>query len=221
MSVEPLLSHSTPPLRLDDSVEFGLGLLMESRLRHLPVVDHEGHLQGVVSEDVLLDSGGPATLVGSLLSGPPVQVGTDAHVFEVTRVMLDHDLTAVPVVDKKGIYQGLLRRHELFERFARMLATQLPGAILAIEVDSRDLALSKLIYLIEQNDVRVLSLAVEPGGLPDGKVGITIKLNMSDVSRIRHLLEHNGYHVVAAFGEEEDAEDLLNRVQEFLRYLEV
>ena len=102
-----------------------------------------------------------------------------------------------------------------------MLATQESGAIVALEVNERDVQLSQIIYLIEQNDVRVLSLSTESREGDDPTVGITIKLNVKETSRIRHILEHNGYHVVAAFGEEEDSEDLLDRVQEFLHYLEV
>lgn len=221
MSVDTLISNSTPPLKPGDTVEYGLGLAMELRVRHLPVVDMNGTLVGVVSEEDMLNSSGPDALVMTLIgdSGAPMHVDVDDHVFEITKVIMDHDLTTVPVVDASMHYVGLIRRHDLFERFARMLATQESGAILALEVNSRDVALSQILYLIEQNDIRVLSLATE--SMPDDKIGITLKLNMRDAARVRHMLEHNGYHVVAAFGEEEDAEDLLDRVQEFMRYLEV
>ena len=42
---------------------------------------------------------------------------------------------------------------------------------------------------------------------------------MKDTSRVRHVLEHHGYHVVAAFGEEDG--ELEELVEEFVRYLEV
>lgn len=221
MTVETFLSTTTPPLRADDTVEHALGLLLETRVRHLPVVDEDSHVVGIVTEEQLLDAEGPDILLGSLSGQPVVTVNTGMHVFDVTRVIMDHDLTTVPVVDDDHRYIGLVRRHDLFERFARLLATQQSGAILALEVNERDLLLSQIVYLIEQNDVRVLSLATDTHGLPEGIVGVTLKLNVKDASRVKHMLEHNGYRVVSAFGEDEDAEDLLDRVQEFLRYLEV
>jgi len=219
MTVETLISNTTPPLKPGDTVEYALGLMMELRVRHLPVVDSAGTLVGLLSEEEMLNSSGPDAPVATLLGGAPVNVSVTDHVFEITKVVMDHDLTTVPVVDHDLTYVGLVRRHDLFERFARMLATQASGAILALEVEKRDLALSKILYLIEQNDIRVLSLATE--AMADERVGITLKLNVRDAARVRHMLEHNGYHVVAAFGEEEDSEDLLDRVQEFMRYLEV
>ncbi len=219
MSVDVLISHVTPPLRPTDRVEYALGLMMEMRVRHLPVVDKDGHLVGIISEDDLLGSDGPDEEVGTRLQGTPVHVQAADHVFEVTRVIMNHGLTMVPVVGRDGQYDGLIRRHDLFERFAAMLGTQSTGAILALEEDKRDAALSRIVYLVEQNDVRVLSLATEE--MPDDHIGITLKLDVRDATRVRHMLEHNGYHVVAAFGEEEDQDGLMDRVQEFMRYLEV
>ena len=217
MTVSNLISTTTPPLQPGDTVEYGLGLMMELRVRHLPVVSPQGRLLGLLSEEMLLDAESPATEVDSLLGAEPIAILDGLHVFDATKVMMDHDLTLVPVVNEAGLFKGIVRRHDLFERFARMLATQESGAIVALEVDKRDLSLSKIIYVIEQNDVKVLSLSTEAHG---DMVGVTIKLNVRDATRVRHLLEHNGYPVVAAFGEEEDSEDLLDRVQEFMRYLE-
>lgn len=217
--MDALITHQTPPLRPADSAEYALGLMMEMRVRHLPVVDAVDRLVGIISEEDLMSSAGPEEQVASCLRGTPVHVAASDHVFEVTRIIMNHGLTIVPVVDADGMYEGLIRRHDLFERFAAMLGTQSSGAILALEEDRRDAALSQIVYLVEQNDVRVLSLATEE--MPDDHIGITLKLNVRDATRVRHLLEHNGYHVVAAFGEEEDADGLMDRVQEFMRYLEV
>jgi predicted transcriptional regulator len=220
MTVASLVSKATPPLKPTDSVEYALGLLMEVRVRHLPVVDADRVLVGVVSEEQLIDAGGPDVPLSALLGPVPVSVTAQTHLFEVARLMMENDLTTIPVLDKER-YAGLVRRHELFEWFARTLATHAPGAILALEVAPRDFVLSQLVYAIEQSDVKVLSISSEMPDGPEGRVRLTVKLNTRDASRVRLLLEHRGYHVVAAFGEDESDEDLLHRVQEFMRYLEV
>lgn len=220
MNIQALINHTTPPLRPSDTVEHALGLMMEVRVRHLPIVDVLGNVVGVVSEDQLLDADGPETPINSLLGPRPIVAAPNAHVFDVTKLMVQHDLTTVPVAGEDGHYVGLVRRHDIFEQFARMLSTQESGAILAIEVDPRDYSLSKLVYTIEQSDVKILSIATEAPDSAHGQIRITLKLNVSDTSRVRHVLEHHGYHIVAAFSEEDD-EELQFRVQEFMRYLEV
>ena len=220
MTIQLLINQRTPPLQPSDTVEHALGLMMEVRVRHLPVVDVLGTLVGVVSEDQLLDADGPDAPLSSLLGPRPIVAAPQDHVFDVTKLMVQHDLTTVPVADADGRYEGLVRRHDIFDQFARMLSTQESGAILAIEVDPRDYSLTQLVYAIEQADIRILSIATEIPEEPSGHIRITLKLNVHETARVRHVLEHHGYRVVASFGDHDD-DELLYRVQEFMRYLEV
>jgi predicted transcriptional regulator len=219
MKVRDAIHSATPALQASDTVEEALGLLMEHHVRHLPVVDEQGRLAGIISEDRLMDAEGPDSPVDSLLIGRPVSIPPEAHIFDAARTLVEHDLSTIPVADTDGQYLGVLRRHDVFDQFARMLSTRQSGAILALEVDSRDYALAKLIHVIEQNEAKVLAVASE---LPDNStedIRVTLKLNVKDTTRIRHVLEHHGYHVVAAFGEEDG--ELEELVEEFVRYLEV
>lgn len=222
MTIQDLISNSAPPLRPQDTAEHALGLLMEYRLRHLPIVDDDDQLVGVISEEQLLESAsGPDATLSTLLGRKPVCVSPDTHLFDVTKTMVEHDLTTLPVAHADGTYVGLVKRHDIFDRFAKMLSTQESGAIVALEEDQRDYSLSKLVYTIEQNGVRILSIASEAPDTEGGKIRVTLKLNVKDASRVRHMLEHYGYHVVATFSDESTDEDLQLRVQEFMRYLEV
>jgi CBS-domain-containing membrane protein len=219
MKAREAINHDTPALEVSDTVETALGALMEHHLHHLPVIDEEGDLVGVLSENRLMDASGPDDTVDRLLVGRPVSVPPEAHIFDAARTMVEHDLSTIPVADEEGHYYGLIQRHDIFDKFAQMLSTQQAGAILALEVDPRDYALAKLVHLIEQNDGKVLAVASEAPDQSSGTIRVTLKLNVRDTSRIRHVLEHNGYHVVASFGE--DDEELEELVEEFVRYLEV
>ncbi len=221
MTIRDLISTSAPHLKPGDTAEHALGLLMEVRVRHLPVVDHDD-LVGVISEDTLLESAsGPDAPIASLLGPKPVSAAPDTHLFDVTKTMVEHDLTTLPIAEEDGTYVGLVKRHDIFNRFAKMLSTQESGAIVALEVNPRDYSLSKLVYTIEQNGVKILSIASESPESETGQIRVTLKLNVNDVTRVRHMLEHYGYHVVATFSDEAATEDIQLRVQEFMRYLEV
>lgn len=220
MRAKDAIHSSTPALTTTSTVEEALGMLMEHRVRHLPVVDEDGTLVGIISEDQLMEASGPDDEIGPLLAARPIFVSPDAHIFDAARTMVDHELSTVPVADANGAYMGLLRRHDIFDKFAQMLATQEAGAILALEVSPRDYALAKLVHVIEQNDAKVRAVASESPDRSTDQIRVTLKLNVKDTSRIRHVLEHHGYHVVASFGEEED-EELGDLVDEFMRYLEV
>jgi Mg/Co/Ni transporter MgtE len=219
MKAHDAIHSATPALHASDTVEDALGLLMEHHVHHLPVVDETGDLAGVISEEGLMDAMGPDAHVGDLLAARPVSVGPDAHIFDAARTMVKHDLSTVPVAQPGGQYLGLIRRHDIFDTFAQMLSTQQAGAILALEVDPRDYALAQLVHVIEQNEGKVLAVASEEPETSTGQIRVTLKLNVKDTTRVRHVLEHHGYHVVASFGEEEG--ELEELVEEFVRYMEV
>ncbi|MDX1429815.1 MAG: CBS domain-containing protein, partial [Rhodothermales bacterium] len=216
MTIEKLISHSVPPLTPEDTVEFALSLLLELRVRHLPVVDHDGALVGIVSEERLLDAQGPEALVGEFVAERPVSADTEQHVFDAAKILVQHDLTTLPVLDQKGRFVGVVKRNDIMDQFARMLSTHESGAILALEVSPKDYSLSKLVYSIEQANVQVLSVATESPDRTEGVISITLKLNTTDTARVRHVLEHQGYRIIASFSEEEDDEEFRNRVQEFM-----
>lgn len=220
MVIRTLISPGIIPLKPTDTIEYALGLLLEMRVRHLPVVANDGSLAGLVSENGLLDASGPQGLVEGTLTAQSVTVQPDLHVFEAAKTIVNHELTVLPVVDKSGRYLGVVRRDEIFDQLARMLSTHESGAILCLEVDAKHYSLSKLVYAVEQSEVNILSVATEGAGR-EGPVKITVKLDTHETARVRHMLEHNGYRVVATYSETENEDDLRDRIDEFLRYLEV
>lgn len=219
MKVQDVLSASTPPLHAGDTVEHALGLLMEHRVRHLPVVDENGLLTGMISEAQVMEAPSADAELRQLVRVQPVSIHPEAHIFDAARIMVEHDLTTLPVTREGLEYVGLIKRHDVFDRFAQMLATQESGAILALEVEPRDYALAKLIHAIEQNGAKVLAVASESPEKASDKIRVTLKLNVKETARVRHVIEHHGYRVVASFGEESD--EMLERAQAFMRYLEV
>ena len=251
MKVRDLLSTALETLAPDDTVEAALARLLEQGVAHLPVVDEGGALVGMISEEQLLDAPDAEAPVRSFLGARPVSVHPGVHVFDATRAMVHHDLSVLPLTEppasaaagssaaaaddadgRNGAYAGastagdaperylgVVRRHDLFDRFARMLSTQEPGAILALETSERDYSLGRLVHLIEQSDVKVRSVFSEPADGGGSPRRVTVKLNTTETTRVRHMLEHHGFDVVASFGEQD--EEVLERVQEFMRYLEV
>lgn len=224
MTVQNLLSADIEPLASTDTVEQALDWFVDLDVDHLPVVGEGKRLIALVAEDELLELEDPTMPLGSLGGLGALSVGPDVHLFEAASLLAVHHLSVLPVADADGTYIGVVRRQTVFEDFATMLSTGTPGAILILEVAPQDYSLGQLSHLIEQTDARVLSVSTQT---PDASafdptiLRVTLKLNVTDTSRVRYLLGQNGYRVAAAFNEEESEEDLALRVQEFMRYLEV
>jgi CBS domain-containing protein len=217
MTVATLLS-ALDPLATRDTVAEALVQLAEDRVGHLPVLDPEGRLDSVVSETALQAHPDSEAPLGALVAGEPVSIGLDTHVFDAAHLLRQHALSVLPVVAEDGSYAGLVVRQDVFGQLAHMLATEEPGAIVVLDADRRNFSLGQVAQLVEQNGARILSVSTEddPGA---GRVRVTLKLNVTDTARVRHLMAHYHYRVVSVFDEAED--DLEERAAAFLRYLEV
>jgi acetoin utilization protein AcuB len=224
MTVQDILSPDLDPLATTDTVADALVHFAGSDVEHLPVVNEDGRLAALVSEVELEEQADPTALLETLGGLGAISVGPDVHLFEAASLLAAHHLSVLPVADAEGRYVGVVERHAVFEHFAQMLSTGTPGAILILEVSPRDYSLGRLSYLIEQTDAKVLSVSTQTpdeAAFDPSVLRITLKLSVTDTSRVRYLLEQNGYRVVAAFNEEDTEEEFSHRLQEFMRYLEV
>ncbi|MEL6614601.1 MAG: CBS domain-containing protein [Bacteroidota bacterium] len=210
----PALALSTA-----DTVADALARLEAEAMTSLPVVDEAGKLVAVVSEVAMLEHPDARALLGSLgMYGAPVSAEPETHVFDAAHLMREHDLASLPVAESDGTYAGLVVRRDVFGQLAHMLATEEDGAIVVAEVGRHDVSLAQMAHLVEGSGVRILSISTEDD-VNSGKVRITLKLNVTDTARVRHLLAHHGIGVVGVFDEAEA--DLEARAAEFIRYLEV
>jgi acetoin utilization protein AcuB len=219
MRIEQLIEGGRQSLKPGDTVAQARAQMAAQQVRHLPVVDTEGVLLGIISETQLQAVADPSTPVVTLLQGEPVSVAPDMHVLDAGKILVQHGLTTLPVVESNRHYRGTVSSQQLLEQLVRMLATPEAGAILELEIDARDYALSRLVYCVEQCDAKILAIIAQPLNA-EGRLRVTLRLNVQDTARIRHVLEHHGFHVTAAYSEEDD-EELRQRIEAFMRYLEV
>jgi signal-transduction protein with cAMP-binding, CBS, and nucleotidyltransferase domain len=217
MTVATILS-ALAPLSTTDTVAEALVDLAEAHVAHLPVLDPSGQLDSIVTEAALRAHPDPNAPLGALVAGEPISISLDTHVFDAAHVLRQHGLSVLPVTTEDGAYAGLVVRQDVFGQLAHMLATEEPGAIVVLDVARDDFSLGQVAQIIEQNGVRILSVSTEddPGA---NRVRVTLKLNVTDTARVRHVMAHYDYRVIAVFDEAED--DLEERAAAFLRYLNV
>ena len=113
---------------------------------------------------------------------------------------------------------GCISLSSLVEKFASMTAVMEPGGILVIELNINDYSLSEISRLIEGNDTKILSLYL--ASMPDStKLELTIKTNRSDLSPVIQTLERFKYDIKASYHESTNTEEVKNRFDSFMNYL--
>ncbi|ATW47088.1 CBS domain-containing protein [Streptomyces peucetius] len=97
-------------------------LLDEYGITAVPVIDDDQRPIGVVSEADLLrskTSGDGAETAGELMSSPALVAGPQWSAVEAARVMEEHRVKRLPVVDSRGVLIGVVSRSDLLQLFLR------------------------------------------------------------------------------------------------------
>lgn len=153
MIAADLMTENPRTIRPTDTVSQALEALQSLEIRHLPVVDEENNLVGMVSDRDLgplmrsFTEGEEAermvlTLsrrrVSDFMSADVICIDADADLSEVIDMMLDQHIGALPVVDGEGVVQGIISYVDVLravsggfeapeERVARPIAERRPS----------------------------------------------------------------------------------------------
>ncbi|WP_437576544.1 CBS domain-containing protein [Sorangium sp. So ce887] len=136
ISAAELMTENPRTVRVDDPIAEAVDVLQTTDFRHLPVLDEQGELVGMLSDrdlralqlpysadTAVVDAarqktGVPVSTmpVSTIMSGNVVSVGPDADMTELMELMLEHKIGALPVVDAEGALLGIVSYVDIFRR---------------------------------------------------------------------------------------------------------
>jgi acetoin utilization protein AcuB len=137
MLVRDRMSSPAVTVQPDTPFQEALRLMREQRFRRLPVVDAEGKLVGIVAErDLLHASPSPATSlsvwemnyllwklrVAQIMTTRVFTVSPETPIADAARLMVEHRIGGLPVVNDEGQVLGVITETDLFRAFVEVLS---------------------------------------------------------------------------------------------------
>jgi acetoin utilization protein AcuB len=184
-------------------------LLDENHFRHLPVVDSDNRLIGVVS-DRDLRSAYPSTIldedarvwnfqkcqktpVSEIMSVNCSCIGIDATLDDALMVFNRDKVGALPIVADDDKVIGIFSMRDLTAAYKKVFgAAEAGSSLIAVLDESKsENSISQIAQLLEQNEVqctRLIKIAQE-GGFDR----IYMRVNTDKVSNVYNLLQENGF----------------------------
>lgn len=220
MYAASLISYSVPPLKLSDTGVKAQIWMNDFHVRHLPVVK-DGKLLGILSEDEVLNF---MNADSTIEDGQPELihqfVSAKKHLYDIMKLVVNFNLTTIPVLNDAGDYLGLITVEDLIKKLADTGSITLPGGVLVLEMAPRDYSLSEIARIIEMENATILSSFISsPYGTDN--LELTLKLNKEDLKHIVATLERFEYNVKSSFYESDYIDSLQDRYDELMRYLNV
>ncbi len=220
MKAAELISQSVPQIKLGDTVFSVLQMMNETHLSQLPLVEN-GKLLGLVKEEEILNPIHSEELIRNMkLALIRPFIHDYEHIFEVVKVASELKMKVIPVIDKDENYIGCITLETMVNYFAQQTDILEAGGILVLEMEVKDYSLSEIARLVEAEEAKILSAFA--GSIPDStRMELTLKVNKPDLQAIISSLQRHNYIIKDTYQEPEYFEDLKNRFDQLMTYLNV
>jgi len=220
MKASDLISEYIPPLKHTDTGEMALRWMDEFRVSHLPVLK-QNNFVGIVSETDLLDKTDTSKTLDELFDVlPRPYVLEHNHLYDMMKLFSETKCTVIPILNEKEIYLGSASLIDVMSYMATMAGITDSGSVLVIEVSERDYSLAHIAQCVETNNARLLSAFItsHPNS---SKIEVTLKINQNDLARIIQTFERFEYTVVGTFHKDSYYDDVQQRYDELMKFLNI
>jgi len=220
MIAKDLISGAVLPLKTSDSGLMAMHWFDEFRVSHLPVVS-DSQLLGLISEDDVYAAAEFEEPIWSYnLQLQNTSILHTKHIYEAMKLFADYKLTTLPVVDEKGTYLGVITLSDLVAKMATTAAVSNPGGILVLELNANDFSMVEISRIIEENDAKILSMYVT-SPTDSTRLELTMKLNRIDIQPVIQSFIRHDYTIKASFFESDYFDNLRDRYDLLMTYLNV
>jgi acetoin utilization protein AcuB len=198
MTMNPVTAHTGM------SMTEARSLMDRKQIGHLPVLDKNNELAGIITKKDLLKAGpSPATSldmyeisyllsklkVDQIMVKAVITVEENDVVEEAARIMADKDIGCLPVM-KGTILTGIITETDLFRFFVNAFGARRPGIRITLHVAEKPGQLEKLTHAVAVKGGNIAALVSSEGDDPDRR-RITIKISgmsRADIEEAIHAL---------------------------------
>jgi len=187
-------------------------LIREKGVRHLPVVDENDQLVGIVTDRDIREAGpSDATslsvhewnyLLGQLkVSGimtpreKLITITPDTLIEEAVRLMRDNKVGCLPVLEGEKLY-GIFTETDALDHLVDIFGLEEKGTRLTISLEEKPGSLLGALEIFKKHDVNVISIVL-PSFRVEGKRIAAIRLRTEEFEPIVKDLEKAGFAVLS------------------------
>jgi len=208
MLVRDRMTANPTTITADTTVKKALNLIRSHSFRHLPVVDEEGILRGITTEkDLVYASPSPdlslsvfeidyllsRMQVKQVMKGEVVAVAPDLPIEEAARVMIDHRIGCLPVVEE-GQLVGIISDTDIFRVFVEGLGGGHPSLRVTVVIPEEVGSLARLVERIAQLGGNIHSLGTFWGEDPEDRL-IAVRIDGLDSDCVVETLEEGDFEI--------------------------
>lgn len=182
--------------------------LIEHRIRHLPVVDTDNRVIGIVTDRDIRSAlpfkfykdstGGKAKenledlTIGDIMTADPRTISPEDTIQDALLLLQELRVGALPVVDREHHIIGVISVRDLMRAFINVLGIGQPGTLVGILVEEEIGQLKKIVDAVAEENVSIGSVLVARYW-DENKRAVFLYLLTQNVAPIKQKLKKVGY----------------------------
>jgi acetoin utilization protein AcuB len=191
MLIKEWMTREPITINEDTSMIKAIHIMKQHHFRRLPVVDHQGRLQGLITDrDLKEASPSKATTldvhelyyllaelqVSEIMTRNPLSVSQDDTVEHAAQLMLEHVISGLPVVDANGELVGIITQSDIFRAFMHITGIRQGGVQFALRLEDRPGLIKEVVDLLRARGARFVSLLTSFASAREGYRDIFIRV---------------------------------------------
>ena len=187
-------------------------LIHEKGVRHLPVIDKNNMLAGIVtdrdirkvgpSEATLLSVQEINYLLGKLKvsnfmtpKDKLITITPDTLIEEAVKLMHDNKIGCLPVVEEDKLY-GIFTEADVLDHFVDIFGLQQKGTRLSIALEDKPGSMLGILEIFKKYNIDIISI-VTPSFMVEGKRVTAFRIRTENYKDVVADLEKAGYYVLS------------------------
>ncbi len=217
MITKKLISKEIQTITLEYSGAEVLAIMQENHISHVAILSNN-ELLGIISEEDIWsmhDENNKVESIKEKIKHFFMPLGKD--VFEIINYMDKHKLSLLPMLTH-GKYIGSITYESIISSLASIVAIQESGGVIILEMMKKEYSMSEIAQIVESNGARILSAYITDVDDRD-VIKLTLKLNIIDIAPVIQTFERYKYTVAASYNQSENKDNLGDRYDLLMRYL--
>ncbi|MDD2231653.1 MAG: CBS domain-containing protein [Sphaerochaetaceae bacterium] len=202
MIIESRMTRNPVTATPDMTVEDAAKIMKQEKVHRLPVLDRDKKLVGVISEkDILRALPSPVSTLSAyempyllskitvkkLMSRNPVTITPDTIVEEAARLMVDQDLSCLPVMQGDKLV-GIVSKSDLFKMLLELFGARHYGVRISFLVEDKPGTIAVISRALSEQGIDIISFGTFMGTDPSNAV-CTIKVQGASMSKVVDIMK--------------------------------
>ncbi|MEI4769246.1 acetoin utilization AcuB family protein [Psychrobacillus sp. FJAT-51614] len=206
MLVEEIMNTSVPTLTPSHTIKDAITLLNEKKIRHLPIINNEREVVGVVTDRDLKEAT-PSTLqsvlhndiydrpLDEIMTKNPITGHPLDFVEETASIFYDNRIGCLPIVSK-GKLVGMITESDLLYKFIELTGVHQPGSQIEVRVPNRTGVLFEVSKIFYEQKLNVLSVLVYPDKMQNDHKILVLRVKTMNPLKLIEAIKAEGFEVL-------------------------